>query len=404
MSNRMNTRVAFAALLTASLLPATATAQTKLLRFPAIHGDRVAFTYAGDIWTAPAAGGAATRLTAHPGMELFARLLARRQVDRFHRPVRRRRAGLRDAGRRRRAEAAHVLPGPRPARPAWGYDNQVYGWTPDGKAILFRSHARFVDACAEEQPLHGAGDRRPAEALPMPTPAPATTRPTASRSSTRRSSAISARRSATRAARPTTSSSSTSRRTTPGASSPGRARTATRCGSATRSTSTPTATAPSTSTPTTSAERRRQPRSRAHDVWDVRWPRPDERRAHRLRAGRRAAGPRREDREEHRPIPITVPDDGLCEAAVSRLRREASSRTSSSAPRASAPCSRPAATSSRPRSRRAPTRNLTHALGRARQVGPLVAGRQEDRLHLRPQRRGGAVASSTRTAAASRSS
>jgi tricorn protease-like protein len=28
--------------------------QTKLLRFPDIHGDRVAFTYGGDIWTAAA--------------------------------------------------------------------------------------------------------------------------------------------------------------------------------------------------------------------------------------------------------------------------------------------------------------------------------------------------------------
>src|SRR5256885_4983060 len=39
-------------------------AQTKLLRFPDIHGDRVAFTYGGDIWTAPANGGTAIRLTA----------------------------------------------------------------------------------------------------------------------------------------------------------------------------------------------------------------------------------------------------------------------------------------------------------------------------------------------------
>ena len=51
----------------------TARAQTKLLRFPDIHGDRVAFTYGGDIWTAPANGGTAIRLTAHPGMEVFAK-------------------------------------------------------------------------------------------------------------------------------------------------------------------------------------------------------------------------------------------------------------------------------------------------------------------------------------------
>ena len=34
--------------------------QTKLLRFPDIHGDRVAFTYGGDIWTAATSGGSAT--------------------------------------------------------------------------------------------------------------------------------------------------------------------------------------------------------------------------------------------------------------------------------------------------------------------------------------------------------
>ncbi len=46
-------------------------AETRLLRFPDIHGDRVAFTYGGDIWTAPAGGGVATHITTHPGLELF---------------------------------------------------------------------------------------------------------------------------------------------------------------------------------------------------------------------------------------------------------------------------------------------------------------------------------------------
>ena len=56
----------------ALLFSSTAYSQTKLLRFPDIQGDRVAFTYAGDLWTAPASGGSAIRLTAHPGMEVFA--------------------------------------------------------------------------------------------------------------------------------------------------------------------------------------------------------------------------------------------------------------------------------------------------------------------------------------------
>src|SRR5215213_2635313 len=40
-----------------------ASAQTKLLRYPDIHKDKVVFSYAGDLWTAPASGGGATRLT-----------------------------------------------------------------------------------------------------------------------------------------------------------------------------------------------------------------------------------------------------------------------------------------------------------------------------------------------------
>ena len=54
-------------------LSSVAAAQTKLLRFPDIHGDKVVFTYGGDLWLAPVTGGTATRLTAHPGIELFAK-------------------------------------------------------------------------------------------------------------------------------------------------------------------------------------------------------------------------------------------------------------------------------------------------------------------------------------------
>lgn len=38
-------------------------------RFPAVRGDQVVFTSEGDLWTVPLAGGAATRLTTHPGEE-----------------------------------------------------------------------------------------------------------------------------------------------------------------------------------------------------------------------------------------------------------------------------------------------------------------------------------------------
>ncbi len=65
----MNRHALLAVLVLATVLPA----QTKLLRFPDIHGDQVVFCYAGDLWTAGSAGGIAIRLTAHPGLELFPR-------------------------------------------------------------------------------------------------------------------------------------------------------------------------------------------------------------------------------------------------------------------------------------------------------------------------------------------
>ena len=45
----------------------------KLLRFPDIHGERIVFSYAGDLYTVDARGGTAERLTSHPGLELFAK-------------------------------------------------------------------------------------------------------------------------------------------------------------------------------------------------------------------------------------------------------------------------------------------------------------------------------------------
>jgi tricorn protease len=43
----------------------------RLLRFPDIYKDRIAFVYGGDIWLASTTGGVARRVTTHPGRELF---------------------------------------------------------------------------------------------------------------------------------------------------------------------------------------------------------------------------------------------------------------------------------------------------------------------------------------------
>jgi len=123
----------------AVLLPAAAFAQTKLLRFPDIHGDRVVFTYAGDLWVSPVGGGTAVRLTAHPGVEIFAKFSPDGRWIAF--------TGQYDGD-----EQVYLVPstggvprqlthypaqGPLPHR--WGFDNVVYGWTTDGSGILFRS-------------------------------------------------------------------------------------------------------------------------------------------------------------------------------------------------------------------------------------------------------------------------
>src|SRR5438128_10454111 len=47
--------------------------ESRLLRFPTIHGDRVVFTYAGNLYLVSAGGGVARRLTNHDGNEMFAR-------------------------------------------------------------------------------------------------------------------------------------------------------------------------------------------------------------------------------------------------------------------------------------------------------------------------------------------
>jgi tricorn protease len=139
MLGRAGAAFACALLCAAALLPDTADAQTKLLRFPDIHGDQVAFSYAGDLWVAPAAGGTATRLTAHAGLELFPKFSPDGRWIAF--------TGQYDGD-----EQVYIIPAtggvPKqltyyPARgplaPRWGYDNQVYDWTNDGSAVLFRS-------------------------------------------------------------------------------------------------------------------------------------------------------------------------------------------------------------------------------------------------------------------------
>jgi len=175
-SARLLFAVAAAVLAGSTPTSAAASGPTKLLRFPDVYGDQVAFCYAGDIWKASIKGGMAVRLTAHPGVEVFPRFSPDGKWIAF--------TGQYDGD-----EQVYVIPAdggmPKkltyypaqgPLAPRWGYDNIVYGWTPDGKSILFRSlrygypehpgHLYTVDmdggpAVPLPMPRAGAGDYSP---------------------------------------------------------------------------------------------------------------------------------------------------------------------------------------------------------------------------------------------------
>ena len=159
-----------AALASAALLflsSAPQAAATKLLRFPNVWHDRIVFSYAGDLWTVGTRGGTAVRLTSNPGLELFGKFSPDGRTIAF-------------TGQYGGDEQVYVIPAdggspkqltfypaPGPLADRWGYDNQVYGWTPDGTAILFRS-ARdgymLTDSRLYTVPMNGGA----ATALPMP--------------------------------------------------------------------------------------------------------------------------------------------------------------------------------------------------------------------------------------------
>ncbi len=62
-----------ALLLLVAVSCAVAQDEARLLRFPAIHGENIVFTYAGDLYSVPSRGGVARKLTSDIGMEMFAR-------------------------------------------------------------------------------------------------------------------------------------------------------------------------------------------------------------------------------------------------------------------------------------------------------------------------------------------
>lgn len=148
------------------LLSASAISQTKLLRFPDINGDRVVFTYAGDLWIVSSKGGTATRLTAHPGVETYAKFSPDGKWIAF--------TGQYDGD-----EQVYVMPTtggePKqltfypsrgPLAPRWGYDNQVNGWTNDNRIVFRSERDSWSLPIAKLYTVSPNGG--PAEPMPMP--------------------------------------------------------------------------------------------------------------------------------------------------------------------------------------------------------------------------------------------
>jgi tricorn protease len=125
--------VVFAAFWTGSparvAVVSAAAPETHLMRYPDISKDSVVFSYAGDLWISPRAGGSARRLTAHPGDEIFPKFSPDGKWIAF--------TGEYDGN-----PDVYVISasGGEPKRLTFHPANDlVLGWTPDGKKILFRS-------------------------------------------------------------------------------------------------------------------------------------------------------------------------------------------------------------------------------------------------------------------------
>lgn len=115
--------------------------ESRLLRFPTAHNDKVVFTYAGDLYTVERAGGVARKLTNHPGMKIFPRFSNDGSKIAF--------TGQYDGN-----TEVYVMPaeGGEPTRITYtttlgrddvsdrmGPNNIVMTWTPDDEHVVFRT-------------------------------------------------------------------------------------------------------------------------------------------------------------------------------------------------------------------------------------------------------------------------
>src|SRR5438105_653995 len=125
----------YVALLALACTPLRA-AEQGYYRFPTIHGDQIVFTCEGDLWKVSSAGGNATRLTSHPGIEALAHFSPDGKWIAF-------------TGDYFMPGDVYVIPsdGGEPKRLTFGPQTEnVVGWMPDSKYVLFRARTTGRDS------------------------------------------------------------------------------------------------------------------------------------------------------------------------------------------------------------------------------------------------------------------
>ncbi len=109
---------------------------TGYYRHPTIHGEQVVFNSEGDLWTVPAAGGIAHRLTSHPANEMWPNFSPDGKWIAFTADYQ----GNSDV---------YIMPhnGGEPRRLTYHPSREdVVGWTPDGKSVIFRARRTGNDS------------------------------------------------------------------------------------------------------------------------------------------------------------------------------------------------------------------------------------------------------------------
>ncbi len=107
---------------------ALAAVEGRFMQYPDIRGDRIVFTFEGDLWTVSVTGGLAVRLTSHPGNEFAAKISPDGTLIAF--------SASYHAG-----QHVYVMPfdGGTPRRLTYRGPAQVVTWTPDGKKVVYRA-------------------------------------------------------------------------------------------------------------------------------------------------------------------------------------------------------------------------------------------------------------------------